>query len=135
MNKLILALDPGRDKLGVAVMDEELKVYIRKIVAVEQLESYLSGLLHKYEIDRIVLGNGTTSEAIRKRLIAKLKVSIPIQLVDESYTTIEAEKRYRKENPPRGWRKLFSFVNWKPDIPVDDYVAVILAERYFKKND
>lgn len=135
MNKLILALDPGRDKIGIAVVDEELKVYTREIIPEKEIISYLSTLVHKYNIKEIVLGDGTTSEGMKNKLESQFEDSYPVQTIDESYTTIEAEKRYRQENPLQGLKKLFKFINWKPKVPVDDYVAVILAERYFKRDD
>ena len=61
-----------------------------------------------------------------------MNISINIEKVDEVYSTQEAEKRYREDHPLRGWRRIFKFIEWRPDSPVDDYVAVILAERYLE---
>ncbi|HKM17981.1 MAG TPA: pre-16S rRNA-processing nuclease YqgF, partial [Limnochordia bacterium] len=33
-------------------------------------------------------------------------------------------------HPPRGWRRLLPVSLQTPPVPIDDYVAVILAQRY-----
>ena len=40
---------------------------------------------------------------------------------------------YWREHPPRGLMRLIPVTMQVPPVPVDDYVAVILAERYFDK--
>ena len=41
-----------------------------------------------------------------------------------------AKKAYWKAKPPRGWRRLLPVSMQVPPVPVDDFVAVILAQRY-----
>ncbi|MDI3547043.1 MAG: hypothetical protein PWR10_695 [Halanaerobiales bacterium] len=124
---MILAIDPGRDKCGLAVLDGEMTVRYQGIVSGREIEAYLKQLLNRFEIEGIVLGNGTFSEEMEERL--KQNFNLPVHLIDEAYTTCEAEKRYREEHF-RGLKSILRFISWKPSRPVDDYVAVILAERY-----
>lgn len=131
---IVLAIDPGRDKTGVAVVDDNLKVYDRDIVNSDEISKYLNKMLYTYKIDLIVLGDGTTSEKMKSRLYRITESKIPVNLVDESNSTQEAEARYRSHHPLRGWKKLLRFISWKPAAAVDDYVAVILAERYLQKD-
>ena len=130
---MILAIDPGRDKTGIAVVTSGGGVEIKKIISTDCVDSYLQRLMNNYNIESIVIGNGTTSDRFVKRL-EELDLQISIELVDEAYSTREAEKRYRAEHPLRGWKRFLKLVEWKPDRPVDDYVAVILAERYLESN-
>ena len=51
-------------------------------------------------------------------------------VVDEYRTTEMAKKEYWKVNPPRGLKKLIPLGMQVPPVPVDDFVAVILARRY-----
>jgi RNase H-fold protein (predicted Holliday junction resolvase) len=129
MIQMILAIDPGKDKSGLAVLDNEKNIYYRKIVASHKIEVYLKELVNRFNIEGFVLGDGTSSRGIEERL--QKHFNLPIYLLDEAYTTIEAETRYRQE----GLRKLLSFISWKPARPLDDYVAVILAERYLEKKN
>ena len=131
MNEQILAIDPGRDKLGIAVVDESEEVLQKDIISRKKLLSSLDCLLNRYDIKQIVLGDGTSSEQIKTIIENKVKDVIAITIIDESYSTREAEQRYKKQNPPSGWKKIFAWLDWKPDCAVDDYVAVILAERFF----
>ncbi|MFW6237701.1 MAG: resolvase [Bacillota bacterium] len=134
-NNPILALDPGRDKIGLAVVNRGTEVYLREIVSSGELEAYLPGLVNKYNIDEIVLGGGTGSERVKAAVRKVLEEEICLQIVEEAYSTAEAEERYFRDHPPSGWKKLFFFVSWRPPEPVDDYAAVILAERYLREED
>ena len=55
-------------------------------------------------------------------------------MVDEYNTTQLAKGEYWKANPPRGLKKLIPITMQVPPVPVDDYVAVILARRYIANN-
>jgi RNase H-fold protein (predicted Holliday junction resolvase) len=132
----ILAIDPGREKNGVAVVTMEGAVFYQNVIATEQLLSAIGELLTAYKIDKIIIGNRTGSKEfinIMKKAGIQEKVEgiIPI---DEHLSTEEARKRYWEHNPPTGLKKLIPLTMQTPGVPVDDYVAVILAERYFKRN-
>ena len=110
---------------------------MRTIIPSAEIESRVKALLQQYKIKEIVLGNGTTSSNLKNKLENVIrdssKSSINIELVEEDYSTLEAEKRYHQENPPSGLKKILNiFLDWKPDKPLDDLVAVILAERYIQ---
>jgi hypothetical protein len=52
-------------------------------------------------------------------------------LVRDEYRTTELAKgEYWKANPPKGWRRLIPVTMQVPPVPVDDFVAVILARRF-----
>jgi len=123
-----MAIDPGRDKSGIAIIDKNRKIYFKDIVITDNISSLISQLLADYTIDIIVIGDGTYCEEIRKIIIRQSQ--IPVSIVNEAYSTLEAENKYRREK--QNW--LFRLIKWKPARPLDDYVAVILAERYLKNN-
>ncbi len=128
---IILAIDPGKDKCGYAVVNKEKKVYEKGVILTSNLKTYLNKSLNKYSISQFVLGDGTNSDLIKNILLNNF--SLPISMVNEDYTTLEAEKRYRQENS-KGLKKIFSFITWRPSEPVDDFVAVLLAERFLEDN-
>lgn len=129
--KKVLAIDPGRDKCGIAILNSNCEVVYNNIVSTVEFELYLAELLNKNKIQNIILGNGTYSDEIKEKISADFK--IPVILIDESYSTEKAEERYYQEHYNKGWRKLLSFIKWKPAQPLDDYVAIILAEKYIKE--
>lgn len=132
----IIAIDPGREKCGVAVVDEEMRALWKKVVDTAALVDEVRALLAKYRSDTIVLGDGTSSDKARKRLeMAFLEETLLLEIVDEYRTTDAAKARYWRENPPKWYKRLIPTTMQVPPEPVDDYVAVILAERYLEKRN
>lgn len=128
----VLAIDPGRDKCGVCVLDGEGAIEYQRVIETARLEEIISGLISNGGIGAIVIGDGTTSRDARKRLepIAK---DIPIEVVDEKHTTEEARKEYWIKKPPRGWRRFLPTSMQVPPEPVDDIVAEILGRRFIAR--
>lgn len=127
---VILAIDPGRDKIGLAVLDLHSKILYKDIIVSRKIKSYLLQLSNNYNIKNIVVGDGTFSTEIIE--VIKSTVEIPVVVADETYTTVEAEKRYFKEEGGF-WKKCLFFIHWKPTRPLDDYAAVILAEKFLNR--
>jgi len=128
--KLLLSIDPGKDKCGMAILNYDLKLLSKAIVETVKIKSYLQEVLNNYSIKDIVIGNGTYSSNLND-IIKKIS-EVPVSIVDEAYTTVEAEERYLAKHK-KNWQNWLSFITWKPSVAVDDYVAVILAERFIKK--
>lgn len=125
----ILALDPGSDKCGLAVVAPGSGVLQRRIVAPDEIEIALRELLPQYGVTRVILGNATTSRAMRER-VSTLFPEVELVEVDERNSTLEARELYWKENPPRGWRRVLPLSLQVPPEPVDDFAAVVLALRF-----
>lgn len=133
---LVIGIDPGREKCGVAAVDGVRGVLARQVVATELLEETLRALLRDYTAAAVVLGNGTSAK-LAKEAVAPLLTQKALRLVlaDEYRTTDAARARYWREHPPRGWRALLPTTMQTPPVPVDDYAAVILAEHYLERGD
>lgn len=126
--RTVLAIDPGSCKWGVAVVaGGAVEVLCRAVVQAEAVTETIADLVARYAPDMILLGNGTSSAAAAK---TAQESGLPVELVDERLTSVEARVRYFKENPPRGLRRFIPTSLQTPPEPYDDYVAVILAERY-----
>ena len=124
---MIMGIDPGRDKCGVAVLTTGGEIIFQRVVVTEELDSVIKSLSTEFEIERVILGDGTTHKAAA----AKVKAAgLTYQLVDEKHTTEEARRLYWKKNPPRGWRKLLPTSMQVPPEPVDAIVAEILVRKY-----
>ena len=134
-SETILAVDPGRSKVGLAVVRYDGVIFERKVCLMSELSEHcLERWLNRYGIRCVVLGNGTAGSFIEKILQKYVQADI-IKLVevDEAYSTEAAKKRYWKESPPCGWRAWVPTGLLSPPQSIDDWAAVILAERYFKK--
>lgn len=135
MAEMIIALDPGREKCGVAVVHEERGLVMKCVIQTEELTIRIQELMIEYPANLIVIGDGTSSQDAQQ-VLKKININhqpLNIILVDERHSTDEARHRYWVENPPKGLRRLIPVTMQVPPRPVDDYVAVILAERYFNK--
>ena len=128
----ILAVDPGREKCGLAVMRHDGKIFFQEVVETARLGIKVSRLVREYQAEALAIGDGTTSSEAQSAIRAVVP-ELPLTVLDEYRTTDEAKLRYWQKNRPHGWRRLLPTTMQVPPEPVDDYVAVILAERYFKK--
>ena len=129
----VLAVDPGREKCGVAVVDRKQGARLLQVIPTADLASTARELVSTYALDTVVIGDGTTSGAARAVLLTALgDHPVTIVPVDERCSTEEARRRYWRTHPPRGWRRLLPVSMLSPSEPVDDGVAVILAERYWQ---
>lgn len=132
MNDEILAIDPGREKTGIAILNNS-DVLEHKIINSEELVQIIKSLLEKYIIKTIVMGNGTSSKK-KYDLLKREFIDRDIVLINEYRTTDEARKLYFQENPPKGWKKLIPLGMQVPPVPVDDYAAIVIGRKYLKDN-
>lgn len=130
MNDEILAIDPGREKTGIAILKNS-DVLEHKIINSEELVQIIKSLLEKYIIKTIVMGNGTSSKK-KYDLLKREFIDRDIVLINEYRTTDEARKLYFQENPPKGWKKLIPLGMQVPPVPVDDYAAIVIGRKYLR---
>ncbi len=130
--RTVIAIDPGREKCGLAVVSDEGDL-LRKILPPQEVAPFVTDLMARYSTDTVVIGDGTHGRAIAETVRGASPARI--EFVDESHTTLEARGRYYEENPPRGLLRLIPRGMLFPSKPVDDLVAVILGERYLAAED
>ncbi|NJK56271.1 MAG: pre-16S rRNA-processing nuclease YqgF [Pleurocapsa sp. SU_5_0] len=131
MNQNILGLDPGRDKCGVAVINSKQQLLYHQVIDSTKAIATIKQLAHKYTIDLIVMGDGTTSKAWQQELESNF-LNLPVTTVNEINSTLEARDRYWIMYPPQGLQRLIPQGLRTPPRPVDDLVAIILIERYLE---
>ncbi len=129
--RCLLAIDPGRDKCGVAVVQTDGKVRYRAVVPTDDLPARARRLMEEYGVDTVVLGDRTAARRV-ERALRGAGLAAHLTVVDEHRSTEEGRRRYFQENPRRGWRRLLPVSMQTPPRPYDDYVAVVLAERYLR---
>ena len=131
---IIAAVDPGRDKCGMAVLSPEGEILFQRVVETSALEQNIKQLMDRYHPRLLLLGNGTTSRQTEERIHAAAP-SLTVRIVDEYRTTEQAKREYWKAHPPTGWRRLLPTTMQVPPVPVDDFVAVIFARRFLEESD
>ena len=127
----VLAIDPGTAKCGVAIVQADGHILHRAIVPTAEILEHVRTVIAAHQPTALVCGNGTGSKPILQALEAA-QLSIPIQPVDESHTSEAARIRFVRENHPPLLQRLLPRTLRTPWLPYDDYVAVILAERYWQ---
>ncbi len=131
--EIIISIDPGTKKCGYAAVDSNLSVLQRKVIPTEKIAGTIEDSLNIYKINKIVLGNGTNYKNIEKRLKNHFP-RLRIILIEEEFSTLEARKKYFEAHPPRGISKLIPLSLRVPSCHYDDFVAVLLAEKYFRNS-
>ena len=127
----VLGIDPGTRKCGYAVVaGRGLPPLAIGIVELDALRATVSGLVQRFRVDAIALGSGTHGSPVAGILAG---LGLPVTVVDERETTLRARARYFADNPPRGWRRLIPRGMLLPPRPIDDYAAVLIAERYYER--
>lgn len=123
----VVAVDPGRAKCGLVLVDVEQRLVVAGSV---QPAAAVDDLLkqwcrHSSAVDRILLGDGTSSTHWRPRLEALALV----ELVDETGTTLRARARYWQLWPPRGWQRLVPRGLLLPPGDLDAVAALVMLEQ------
>lgn len=130
---MIFAMDPGSEKTGIALVEEDGSLCRKAVVPTADLEKHVAEYLDLQPVRAFVMGNGTRHREIQKRmeaLLRKRESDLRVSLVNEKYTTEMGEQRYKKEHPPKGLARLIPSGMRTVSVPVDDYVAWIIGEIY-----
>jgi RNase H-fold protein (predicted Holliday junction resolvase) len=126
----VLSIDPGREKCGVAVVEDTPRVLWQAIIPRAEFERDIGTILLEWQPDAVLLGHATTSQALHKVLLAH--TTIPIHIVEETGSTLEARELFWQANPPCGWRRWVPLSLQEPPVPLDDFAAIVLARRFFQ---
>lgn len=133
----VLAFDYGERRVGVAVGDAELgTAHPLQAIAVagDARIAAIEALVHEWHPARLVVGiplarDGSLSVLARRtqrfarQLEARLR--IPVAMVDERYSSVEAESRIRDA---AGARRAAASSRART---IDSYAAHLLLEQYF----
>jgi len=121
---MILSIDPGKEKCGLAFFDDNQALIKKQITSPQETLD----IIGQSNFETIIIGQSHHG----RQLVKKIKKG-KIMLINEKYSTLEARKLYWKENKPTGFLRFIPQSLRLPPVPVDDYAAVILAQRYFNQ--
>jgi len=127
---MILAIDPGKYKCGLAILGFDKTIFEKQIIKRTAIITATLAYFNKYQILTVVVGDSSNGRSLAKEFA---KQNISVALIDEKNSTLEARELYWQESPPKGLWKLLPQSLRIPPRPVDDYAAVILAQRYLSK--
>lgn len=127
----IIAVDPGKDKCGVAVVTRAGAVEHKEIAATGAVVDKIGALLKPGGVGAVAVGAGGGGAALAERLRG-LFPDMTIETVEEKNTTRQARDRFFAENPTKRFLAVFPLSLFLPQPVVDDYAAVIIGERFFR---
>lgn len=132
MSEVVVAIDPGREKSGLAVVSTGGDVLEKIIVDVDKVAAAVRRVMDRpdWSVVAYAIGDGTGTDDIIDKLTAAGVPAQRIHTVDEHRSSEIGRQRYWQENRPKGWRRLIPVGLQVPPRPYDDYVAVELAYRY-----
>jgi len=126
----VISIDPGKSKCGLVVADiSEKKVYKAIILKSELIEDYVRNLNMVEDISKIIVGNGTTSKDIIKKLDFLKKEII---IFEEKNTSYRAKARYFELFPISGFKLLIPREVFILNKNLDAISALIILEDYCK---
>ena len=126
----VLSIDPGKYKCGIVLAEiSEKKVYKAIILKSELLEGYIRNLNTVENISKIIIGNGTTSREITKKMDFFKKEII---IFEEKNTTFRAKSRYFDLFPISGLKFLIPREILILNKNLDAISALIILEDYCK---
>ena len=126
----ILGFDPGRDKCGIAILEQKNKVLLHRVVLASTVIEEIRQLGQQFSLELIVMGNQTTAKQWKAAIEKVIVSSLPVVMVDERNSSLEARERYWQMYPPQGLQRLVPQGMRLPPRPIDDIVAILLIERY-----
>ena len=124
----VISIDPGKSKCGLVLAEiSEKKVYEAIILKSEFLKGYVKNLNTVENISKIIIGNGTTSREIIKKMDFFKKEII---IFEEKNTTFRAKSRYFELFPIRGLKCLIPREIFILNKNLDAISALIILEDY-----
>ena len=126
----LISIDPGKYKSGLVLAEiSEKKVYKAIVLKSESLKNYIENLNTLEDISKIIIGNGTSSKEIRKKLDFFKKEIITFE---ERNTTYRAKSRYFELFPIRGLKFLLPREIFIINKNLDAISALLILEDYCK---
>ena len=126
----VISIDPGKSKCGLVLAEiSEKKVYQAIVLKSELLENYVRDLNTFEDISKIIIGNGTTSREIIKKVDFLKKEIITFE---ERNTTYRAKERYFELFPNSRLSFLIPREFFILNKNLDAISALIILEDYCK---
>ncbi|MDY3868771.1 MAG: endonuclease [Pyramidobacter sp.] len=139
---MFLGIDPGLQKFGWALTQENGALQASGVAPFEELDAFISAVvaspdaLSRWKIEgslpagirirRVFCGNGIGHALF---LCALVQQNVEVELAEERNTTLDARGLYWELHPPRGLWRLVPLSLRVPPRPVDDLAACCIVRR------
>ncbi|BEV35612.1 resolvase [Synechococcus sp. M16CYN] len=124
---LLIALDPGRSKCGLILVDyRQSRVLAGHVVLPTAVLKLVNKWARHQLLDRIIIGNGTGGTQWIRAFTGLAK----IHRVNEYGTTLRARRRYWELWPPKGWQRLLPTGLRLPPKELDAIAALVMLEDH-----
>ncbi|MEW5947708.1 MAG: hypothetical protein AB1742_16095 [bacterium] len=124
-----IAVDPGRQKCGLALMERSGAVRERAAVSAENAGDKISEWMERCAgVDTIAIGNGVGHKEIMNALAERFPL-VKLEIVDEAGTTLEARRLFLRHNPGKRFWMVFPFSLFAPGTLLDKYAAEAIGLR------
>ncbi len=130
---LYLGFDPGKDKCGLAIVSSDGQPLRHEVIASDQAIATVERWCGEFELERLILGDQTGAKRWRSQIQALLP-DLPIELIDERFSSQEARDRFWDFYPAKGIQRLLPRGMRVPPRAIDDLVAIILVERFLGRS-
>ena len=128
----ILAVDPGRDKIGLAILDLSGNEVEKRVIPAGEFDEVLDELENRFDLSMLAVGDGTESDEVLGKASAR---NFPrIISVPEKGTTLEARELAWKEHPPGGLWRILPRLFWPTPRDLDAWAAVVIGRRALEKS-
>ncbi len=126
----VISIDPGKYKCGLVLAEtNEKKVYKAIVIKSEIFEDYIRNLNSSEDISKIIIGDGTASADIQRKLDFFKKEIITFE---EKNTTYRAKGRYFELFPISGLKSLIPREVFILNKNLDAISALIILEDFYK---
>jgi len=146
---MILGIDPGRDKIGWALISSNGDLFLSGICPISEQESFITTFIRDTDcwqhelspwvtekpqiivalpekLSFIAVGNGTGNQETMNLL---KRLGVRTVIVDEKETTLEARELYWNFHRLSWWQRYLPRIMRFPHRPLDDLAALIIARR------
>jgi len=126
----LVALDPGRSKCGLVLIDSEHnRVLEGKVVPPQAVMAWVDHWHEQHSLDQVIVGDGTGSA----QWLQAFNRFANVQSVNERGTTLRARDRYWDLWPTKGWQRLLPKGLRLPPNELDAIAALVMAEDHLKQ--
>ena len=132
LKAVVIAVDPGTRKCGIATLSRDGKSMYRDIVPRGEIVDMIKGLMAENPGAPVVVGDSTQGKEVRVALLDQ--AGIESELIDEAHTTDEAREVFWRENRAGCFWGIFP-PSFRP-LPrsIDDYAAEIIGRRFLAQS-
>jgi hypothetical protein len=107
----------------------QVTILWRAIVSPDQVVAESKAQFQEHPYSMCVIGSGTRSNPVVQAL-AEAWPQMGVVIINEQDSTLMARQLYWETKGRRGWRKLLPASLQVPPEEIDDFAAVVIANRF-----